>query len=145
MARAQLGLIASACRAIPRRLNPKMQRNGLYVFRRLQAGAEIRIRSRAGSPAELGLARDPRTLGVAIRQIRLWQGPRLRMLDAADHALQDGFHDYEADNSFRWTDGDALLPATLFHGLGGDFDLELSVDSTARYPLPAVEPVRDAA
>jgi hypothetical protein len=122
-----------------------MQRNGLYVFRRLQAGAEIRIRSRAGSPAELGLARDPRTLGVAIRQIRLWQGPRLRMLDAADHALQDGFHDYEADNSFRWTDGDALLPATLFHGLGGDFDLELSVDSTARYPLPAVEPVRDAA
>jgi hypothetical protein len=74
---------------------------------------------------------------VAIRQIRLWQGVRLHVLDAADPALCDGFHDYEADNGFRWTDGDARLPAALFSGLDGACDLELLVDGTARYPLLA--------
>jgi Hint domain len=117
------------------RVNPTVQRDGRYVFKRLRVGAEFRVISRAGSPAELGLARDPRALGVAIRQIQLWQGARLRVLDAACSALERGFHDYESDNNFRWTDGDALLPATLFDGLDGKCDLELFVESTARYPL----------
>jgi hypothetical protein len=121
----------------PRVTNPTRRRNGRYMFRRLRPGAGIRVVSRAGSPTEPRLARDPRTLGVAIRQIRLWQGPRLRVLNAADHTLQGGFHNYKADNSFRWTDGNAPLPATLFHGLHGGCDLELLVDSTVRYPLLA--------
>ena len=48
-------------------------------------------------------------LGVAVRQVRLWQGARLRTLDASDESLVEGFHAFEPDNGFRWTDGDAAV------------------------------------
>ena len=39
----------------------------------------VRIVSRGGAPQELGVARDPRVLGVALWRITLRQGPpRLR-------------------------------------------------------------------
>ena len=91
--------------------------------------------SRAGSPAELGLARDPRVLGVAVRQVRLWQGRRLRVLDAADESLAEGFHTFEPDNGFRWTDGDATLPTTLFADIEGACQLDLLVGGTTQYPV----------
>ena len=99
--------------------------------------SELRVLSRSGSPAELGLVRDPRVLGVAVRQIRLWQGRRLRLLDAADELFVEGFHAaFEPDNGFRWTDGNAALPATLTAGIRGACQLEMLVCATAaRYPL----------
>jgi hypothetical protein len=42
-----------------------------------------------------------------------------------------------ASSRFRWTNGDALLPAALFSGLDGACDLELLVASTSGYPLLA--------
>ena len=107
----------------------------VYVFRLPPAPGEVRIVSRAGVPAELGLARDPRRLGVAVRRVMLWQGARLRVVEAADAALTDGFHPYETENGFRWTDGDARLPATVFGGFGGACELELHVGGAMRYPL----------
>ena len=63
--------------------------------------------------------------------------PVLRVVDASDEALQDGFHLFEADNGFRWTDGDAGLPGGLFDGMNSAFELELHVGATAQYPVEA--------
>ena len=57
----------------------------------------------------------------------------LHMMDAGDDALTDGFHSFEADNSFRWTNGDATLPPKLFRGVEGPLELSLYVSATTRY------------
>ena len=112
---------------------------GVHRFRLARRPATVRVVSRAGSPAELGLARDPRRLGVAIRAVRLWRGPVLRVSDASDKSLQDGFHLFEADNGFRWTDGDAGLPARMFDEVNTAFELELHVGATTQYPVETAE------
>ena len=118
-----------------RRVDGWRQPNGVHVFRLRRVSGEVRVVSRAGVPAELGLARDPRPLGVALRRVMLWRGAGLRLIEASDPSLADGFHGFEADNGFRWTDGDARLPAALFDGVGGPCELELHVGCTTRYPL----------
>ena len=70
-----------------------------------------------------------------MRQIRLWRGARLRLIEASDASLTEGFHLFEEDNGFRWTDGDALLPAALFQGVHGACELELRVGGTTLYRL----------
>jgi hypothetical protein len=126
------------------RVESEPRTHGVHLFRLSRRSAEIRVVSRAGAPAELGLARDPRLLGVAVRQIRLWRGSRLRVIEASDPALDKGFHLFEEDNGFLWTDGDALLPAALFDGVDGACELELYVGGTTQYPL-LCEPLRAAA
>ena len=115
------------------RLDAKSCLGETLVFRLMARPETVRIVSRGGAPQELGVARDPRVLGVALWRITLRQGPRLRMIEAEDASLAEGFHGYEADNSFRWTDGDALLPAALYDGLQGGFELDLQVACSARY------------
>jgi Ca2+-binding RTX toxin-like protein len=116
-----------------------VRRSGaVHVFTLPAIPADARIVSRAAAPQELGLARDPRRLGVALRRIALWQASRLRIVDAADPSLSEGFHAFEADNGFRWTDGDAVVPPALFDGLAGPVELELTVPDTARYADEAV-------
>src|SRR6185312_14938571 len=55
---------------------------GRHVFRLRHTPHSIRIGSRSGVPQELGLARDPRCLGVALRQIAVAQRARLRTANA---------------------------------------------------------------
>jgi len=105
----------------------------------------VRLASRAASPAELGLARDPRVLGVAVRQIRLWQAERLSLLDAADPTLAEGFHGFEPDEDLRWTDGNALLPAALFAGIDGPCELEVLTCGATHYTQHADPAERMAA
>ncbi len=95
----------------------------------------VRIISRAGAPAELGLARDPRVLGVALRRIALHQAMRCRVIEAEDPVLAKGFHAFEPDNGLRWTNGDATVPAGLFDGFDGPMELVLHVGCTTQYPL----------
>jgi uncharacterized repeat protein (TIGR03803 family) len=127
-----------------RRVDGKALADSICMFRLPERPGSVRIVSRAGAPDVLGIARDPRLLGVAVRQIRLWRGARLRLIEAYDPSLDEGFHLFEEDNGFRWTDGNARLPAALFDGINGPCDLELSVGGTTRYPLCG-EPVRAAA
>jgi hypothetical protein len=47
--------------------------------------------------------------------------------------LADGFHAYERDNRYRWTDGDAELPAEMFAGFNGPAELVLHVGDTTHY------------
>jgi len=116
-----------------KRINPLWRQGDAHGFRLDRHPASIRIVSRAAEPAELGLARDPRSLGVAVRRVLVWQGWRVTVIEAADPSLTGGFHAYEADNDFRWTDGDALLP--LPPTVTGACEVELRVAGTTRYEL----------
>ena len=118
-----------------RRIDGRREANGTYSFNLQRPAADVRIISRVGVPSEVGLARDPRPLGVALSRILLWQGPRLRLIEASDPALEVGFHSFEQVNGLRWTNGDARLPATLFEHCSATAELELRVAATARYPL----------
>lgn len=87
-------------------------------------------------PGELGLACDPRVLGVALKQAMVPQGRRFRLATtSADPLLAEGFHAYEPLDELRWTDGDAGLPAALFKGFDGPMELVLHVGGTVHYPL----------
>ncbi len=68
-----------------------------YVFRLAARPRNVRVRSRSGVPQELGLARDPRELGVALRHIAVAQQTRKRAMQANDVRVADGFHDFEAE------------------------------------------------
>ncbi len=128
-----------------RRLDGSQQPDGWHSFALPSRATDVRVASRAGSPAELGLARDQRMLGVAVRQVRLWQGARLRVLEASDASLDSGFHAFEPSNGWRWTSGDARLPAALFDGVDGACKVELLFGATMRYPLFTDGPGRVAA
>jgi hypothetical protein len=127
-----------------RRLDGQRQPDGVYAFQLPGWPREVRVVSRSAVPAELGLARDPRILGVAFRRVMLWRGAELRLIEAWDTSLGEGFHRFEPGNGVRWTDGDANLPAALFDGIGGPSELHLLVGCTTRYPL-FDEPLRAAA
>jgi hypothetical protein len=116
-----------------RRVKGVRQSDDVYGFRMPRRPDAVRLVSRAGAPDELGLARDPRVLGVAVRRIIIWRGRFATVIEAADPRLHDGFHAFEADAGYRWTDGDAVLPASLFGG--GVNGVDLYAVPMARYPL----------
>ena len=127
------------------RVNGLVRVSGVYKFRLSRPPNDARIVSRSGVPQELGISDDQRRLGVALRRIAVWGGRRLRIMDANDPAFTSGFHGFEEDHGFRWTDGDATLPPSLFDGLAGTCMIELTIGSTARYPLAAHSSQRRAA
>jgi Hint domain len=105
----------------------------VYLFQ-LPAGREVvRIVSRSAAPDELGVSRDPRVLGVALRRIVFRQGTRFSVVKAPDDRLAEGFHGFESTGALRWTNGDALLPAALHNQYRGVVDLLLHVCATTRY------------
>jgi len=118
-----------------RRIDAFEHRGDRRIFRLPPAPASVRIVSRAAAPAEVGYARDPRRLGVAVTQILVFAGKALRAMPADDPALADGFHAFEPELGLRWTDGDAVVPATLFAELRGAVELVLHVGGTAQYSV----------
>ncbi len=116
-----------------RRQDGVRQREGVYAFYLPAERFAVHIASRAAAPAELGLARDPRLLGVAIRRIAIRQLGQHRVVGADDALLSKGFHAFEADNGFRWTDGDAVVPSDLLAGFIGPVELSIHIGMTARY------------
>jgi autotransporter passenger strand-loop-strand repeat protein len=115
------------------RLDATHSDGGIHVFSLHDRPEAVRIVSRSVVPQELGLARDARCLGVALRRIMVRQGARSRVLQADDARLAVGFHPYETDNGFTWTDGDAALPADLLTAFAGPMEIVLFVASTAQY------------
>jgi hypothetical protein len=105
----------------------------MALFHLARRPGSVRLVSRAAAPQELGLARDPRCLGVAVRRIELRQGSTCRMILAGDAQLTAGFHPFEAATLMHWTDGDAALPAALFERLSGPLELVVHLRATARY------------
>jgi hypothetical protein len=84
-------------------------------------------------PQEVGLARDARSLGVALRRMAVRRGTRFQVFNADDPRLAEGFHDFEAEPGFRWTNGDATLPPTLLAGWSGPLEIVLLLGGTAHY------------
>jgi hypothetical protein len=70
---------------------------------------------------------------VALRRIDIRRGRRVRVIGAEDSRLTQGFHAFEADNGFRWTDGDAVLPRALLGAPFGPLELWLHCAGTACY------------
>jgi hypothetical protein len=108
-----------------RRLDAAERVGDVYVFQLPVVPSALNVVSHAASPEELGLARDPRVLGVALRRLVARKGTRLRVIEAKDEQLTRGFHAFEADNGFRWTDGDAAIPAGLYAGLTAPLEMVL--------------------
>ena len=104
-----------------------------YAFRFTATPRHVRIRSRAAVPQEIGTVRDERALGVALRRIVLAQPLRQRAIDAEDTSLTDGFYKFEAEHGFRWTTGDAAIPAELLAGAHGPCMLMLRLGATAQF------------
>jgi hypothetical protein len=86
-------------------------------------------------PQELGVARDPRSLGVAVRRIVLAQARRQRAVEPDAASLIDGYHAFEPDNGIRWTDDDAAVPAGLFADMSGSGMLILHLGEATQTSL----------
>ena len=127
-----LHLVVDGCR-----VDAVSQHGEAHIFALAGCPGEVRIVSRSAAPDELGVARDPRVLGIALRQLVLRQGTWFHMINAADARLAEGFHAFEATNGWRWTSGDAVAPATLFERQTGPIELVLHVGCTSRYAVEA--------
>jgi len=116
-----------------RRIGPE-RRDGLrQTFHLAGRPADVRIVPRASAPQELGLSRDPRVLGVALRQLEVIQGARTLTVGADDPRLTEGFYGFEDDDGIRWTNGDAAVPGTVFDGFIGPMRLTLHLGCRAVY------------
>jgi hypothetical protein len=116
-----------------RRLAPTACGDDMAVFILDGRPRELRLVSRSAVPLELGLSRDARELGVAVRQLAVRKGARPRVIEAEDARLTDGFHGFEANEGIRWTNGDAVLPAELFAGFKGEFELAVHLGGATHY------------
>jgi hypothetical protein len=116
------------------RVDPVESLGALRVFRLENVPSSIHIASREVVPAELGLARDPRSLGVALRRVAVRQSSKFRLLYARDARLTDGFHPYEAEGNLRWTNGYAALPGEAFAHFKGSVEVVLTLAMTTTYP-----------
>ncbi len=116
------------------RTEAMLRHNKRFVFPLSRRPERVVIMSRAGAPQALGLSRDPRPLGVALRSIALSCGPRIKVMTADDSALTEGFHAFEPELNLRWTNGAALVPASLFEDWDKPIRLELHLDRTTFYP-----------
>ena len=62
-------------------------------------------------------------------------GTEIRVIEADDPLLTNGFHAPEDSNGFRWTDGSAKLPMALFAGFSGVIEVVLQVGCMTRYEI----------
>jgi hypothetical protein len=116
-----------------RRVDGKALNGGVHLFHLSRRSASVRIVSRAAAPQELGWARDPRSLGVAVRRVVVRQGSKFRVIEGNDAMVTAGFHGFEPDIGARWTTGDAVLPAAAFADFAGVVELLLHLAGTAHY------------
>ena len=127
------------------RVEPQQRDGSVYQFRLPCRPASVVIASREVVPAEFGIARDPRSLGVALRQVAIWQDARVVVFDAADERLTVGFHAYETDCGLRWTDGRAELPAEALARFGAGAEVVLRLGGATQYPDDRANTARAAA
>ena len=59
----------------------------------------------------------------------------MRLIEASQPMVAEGFHEFEEANGFRWTNGDAEIPESMFDWIDGPFELELHIGCTSQYPL----------
>lgn len=97
---------------------PALVAPGWYGFRIVPPAGPVRLRAPTFCPAEIGSSDDSRRLGFAINGLQIITDNGSREISVTLGALREGFHAAEA-GGWRWTDGDAVLPDILFHGIHG--------------------------
>jgi hypothetical protein len=116
------------------RVDAREQWESTYFFRLPSCPGRVVVASRAAVPSEFAIARDPRSLGIGLRQVVMRQGAKFMLIDADDERLTSGFHAYEADCNLRWTDGHAELPIEAFARFDEGADVTLHLGGATRYP-----------
>jgi len=114
-----------------RRVVPDAVLGSRYLFSLGEAPREIRLSSATFCPFEIGIGRDERTLGVAVKGLLLRGKGVTTWIEHLCPLLADGWNGAEAN--FRWTGGDAVIP--LLGLPSGAFTLEADIALTGEYPL----------
>jgi hypothetical protein len=111
---------------------PEPLPNGRLLFHVALPAREIRIISGFGRPVDFGHPVDQRRLGVALLGLSWEQGGETIDTPIDSPAFIDGFqhveHPAASEEVFRWTNGNAALPPSLFPPWrGGLYRLLLSL------------------
>ncbi|TMJ57343.1 MAG: hypothetical protein E6G81_12700 [Alphaproteobacteria bacterium] len=122
---------------------PETLQDGRLLFHVALPAREIRILSGFGRPVDFGHPVDRRRLGVALLGVSWERGGATIDTPVDSSAFIDGFQHVEqpatSDRMFRWTDGNAALPPSLFPPWRGETRLYLSLKewdgSSAATPL----------
>jgi hypothetical protein len=120
-------------------LRPSAIDGQTYRFALPERVAEARLASRVGFPSgTVAGEADCRRLGVCVTGLAVCRGDTLTPIRLDDPALA-GFHPVESNGmqSWRWTDGDAALPAAALAG-GGTLEIRLLWPGSY-WTLPEVE------
>jgi hypothetical protein len=115
------------------RFDARTPMEGLFIFQLPNPPEGAQLMSRSASPQELGLARDPRFLGVAVQGITVRQGVRIKRFDMPHSMFGKGFYSFETEEGFRWTNGEATLPSEMFNDFAGPIELLVRVGAIAQY------------
>jgi hypothetical protein len=128
------------CVAIGDRLiRPVSHDSGRAVFALPAAPDHVRLVSRSVVPNALkAWVDDTRQLGVAVVRLTLHNGGTVETIPLDDPRLAGGWWDVEREGSrtWRWTDGDAVIP---LNGCGHTV-LEVELEGTLDYPIEAPPP-----
>lgn len=118
------------------RVNAFDQINISYRFNIPQSAKVIRLRSRASTPAKLGIATDSRVLGFCVTSLssESSDGTFMISISLGHRLLKDGFYESEGQLQ-RWTNGDALLPSILFSDSADNVILTITGRGLALYDL----------
>ena len=104
---------------------PESLPDGRLLFHVALPAREIRIISGFGRPVDFGHPVDQRRLGVALLGLSWEQGGETIDTRIDSPAFIDGFqhveHPATSEAMFRWTNGNAALPPSLFPPWRGDF------------------------
>ena len=110
---------------------PETLPDGRLLFHVALPAHEIRIISGFARPTEFGHPEDGRRLGVALLGLSWEQGGATIDTPIDSSAFIDGFqhveHPVTSDRMFRWTNGNAALPPSLFPPWRGETRLYLSL------------------
>jgi len=102
---------------------PESLPDGSLLFRVALPAQEIRIISGSARPVDFGHPVDQRRLGVALLGLSWEQGGERIDAPIDSSAFIDGFqhveHPATSDRMFRWTNGNAALPAKPVSAVAG--------------------------
>ena len=128
------------------RLDPQVR--GLAVRFTVPAAArDVWLVSSTSSPATISASPDTRTLGVCLHTLAIDDGFGVPLeIKGDDPRLCVGFHgvEHEGEIKRRWTAGCALLPASLWDGVQGEFFLRIELAFAALPRWAAPVPVASA-
>ena len=126
---------------------PEISVGDRLLFRVNLPVREIRLVSGFARPVDFGESGDQRRLGVALCDMRWQQGDTAVAIPIDSPGFMDGFHHVERDSAdntpFRWTNGDAALPAGFIPPWQGEAHLRLTVKNWRGSAVRT--PPRDAA